>query len=129
VLYLSPDWMEAARLAVAGDASVCGATSGIRLTVEHVVTGGPRGTIRWHIIIDDGAVALAAGQAVEPDLRFTTDYGTAAEIAAGELGAQRAFVEGRLRVGGDLGALIRHQKALSTIDDALAGVRARTQRT
>jgi putative sterol carrier protein len=95
--------MEAARLAVAGDASLRGATAGVRLTVD--------------------------GPAVDPDLRFTTDYATAAQIAAGELGAQRAFVEGRLRVGGDLGVLIRHQKALSTIDDALAGVRSRTQRT
>jgi putative sterol carrier protein len=121
--------MEAARLAIAGDASLRGATSGIRLTVEQVVIGGPRGTTCWHITIDDGKVGLADGPAMEPDLRFTTDYATAAKIAAGELGAQRAFVEGRLRVGGDLGALIRHQKALSTIDDALAAVRARTQRT
>jgi putative sterol carrier protein len=120
--------MEAAGLAIAGDASLRAATAGVRLTVEHVVTGGPGGPIRWHIIIDDGKVGLAEGPAREPDLRFTTDYATAAKIAAGELGAQRAFVEGRLRVGGDLGALIRHQKVLSTIDDALAGVRARTQR-
>jgi SCP-2 sterol transfer family len=129
VHYLSPEWMEAARLAIAGDASLGGATAGVRLTVEHVVTGGPQGTIRWHITIDDRKVGLAEGPALAPDLRFTTDYTTAAKIASGELGAQRAFVEGRLRVGGDLGALIRHQKALSTIDDALAGVRARTQRT
>jgi SCP-2 sterol transfer family len=129
VRYLSPEWMEAARLAIAGDASLRAATSGIRLTIEHVVTGGPAGTIRWHITIDNGTVGLAEGPAMEHDLRFTTDYATAAGIAAGELGAQRAFVEGRLRVGGDLGTLIRHQKALSTIDDALAGVRARTQRT
>jgi len=66
---------------------------------------------------------------VNPDLRFTTDYATAARIAAGGLGAQRAFVEGRLRVGGDLSLLIRHHKALSTIDDVLAGVRARTRDT
>jgi SCP-2 sterol transfer family len=127
VQYLSPDWMQAARLAVAGDASLGRATAGVRLTVEHVAIDGPRGTVRWHITIDDGEVRLLEGPAVEPDLRFTTDYATASRIAAGRLGAQRAFVEGRLRVGGDLTLLIRHHKALSTIDDALAGVRARTR--
>jgi hypothetical protein len=127
VQYLSPDWMQAARLAVAGDASLGGATAGVRLTVEHVAIDGPRGTVRWHITIDDGEVRLLEGPAGEPDLRFTTDYATASRIAAGKLGAQRAFVEGRLRVGGDLTLLIRHHKALSTIDDALAGVRARTR--
>ena len=118
--------MEAARLAIAGDASIARATAGVRLTVEHVVIDGPQGTIRWHVAIDDGEVGLTEGAAVEPDLRFTTDYATAAQIAAGRLGAQRAFVEGRLRVGGNLSVLISHQRALSTIDDALAGVRART---
>jgi hypothetical protein len=127
VQYLSPDWMQAARLAVAGDASLGGATAGVRLTVEHVAIDGPRGTVRWHITIDDGEVRLLEGPAGEPDIRFTTDYATASRIAAGKLGAQRAFVEGRLRVGGDLTLLIRHHKALSTIDDALAGVRARTR--
>jgi hypothetical protein len=126
VQYLSAEWMEAARIAIAGDASLRRATAGVRLTVEHVVVDGPRGTIRWHLRIDDGEVGLNEGAAAAPDVRFTVDYDTAARIAAGELSAQRAFVEGHLRVGGDLSVLIRHQKALSTIDDALAGVRART---
>jgi putative sterol carrier protein len=121
--------MEAARLAIARDASLARATAGVRLTIEHVVVDGPEGTARWHVTIDDGEVALSKGPAVDPDLRFTTDYATASSIAAGTLGAQRAFVEGRLRVGGDLAALIRHHKALATIDDALAGVRVRTDRT
>jgi SCP-2 sterol transfer family len=126
VQYLSPEWMEAARLAIARDAGLARATAGVRLTVEHVVVDGPGGIGRWHVTIDDGDVALTEGPAEDPDLRFTTDYVTASSIAAGTLGAQRAFVEGRLRVGGDLRALIRHQKALATIDDALAGVRVRT---
>jgi len=121
--------MEAARLALAGDASLAGATAGVRLIVEYVVADGPEGMARWHVRIDDGVVALTEGAAVGPDLRFTTDYATASRIAAGTLGAQRAFVEGRLRVGGDLAALIRHQKALATIDDALGAVRVRTDRT
>jgi hypothetical protein len=118
--------MEAVRRAIGDDTSLRRATAGVRLTVEHVAIDGPRGTVRWNITIDDGEVRLVEGPAVRPDLRFTTDYATAARIAAGSLGAQRAFVEGHLRVGGDLSLLIRHHKALSTIDDALVGVRART---
>jgi hypothetical protein len=129
VQYLSPKWLEAARLALAGDPSLAQATAGVRLTIEHVVVDAPGGTVRWHLTIDDGGVGLTEGPAVDPDLRFTTDYATASGIAAGTVGAQRAFVEGRLRVGGDLAALIRHQKALATIDDALAGVRVRTDST
>jgi SCP-2 sterol transfer family len=126
VQYLSPEWMEAVSGAIADNTSLRRATAGVRLTVEHVATGGPLGLVRWHITIDDGTVALVEGPAPDPDLRFTTDYATAARIAAGGLGAQRAFVEGRLRVGGDLSLLIHHHKALSMVDDVFSSVRTRT---
>lgn len=129
--YLSPEWMAAARHALADDDGLREATSELALTIEQVVTGvpdggTPRGTVRWHITIDHGRVALAEGPADAADLRFSADHPTAAQIASGELAAQRAFVEGRLRVGGDLSLLIRHQRVFATIDDTLAKVRAET---
>ena len=124
--YLSPEWIDAAQRALADDPALPGALAGVTLTVEQAVDGAPGGTARWHVAIDHGRVALAAGPADHADLRFTTSYDTAAQIAAGTLAAQRAFVEGRLRVGGDLALLLAHQRAVAAVDDALAGVRART---
>jgi hypothetical protein len=129
VRYLSPAWIEAAGAAVAGDDRLRAALAGVTLTVEQVVTGAPGGDAVWSLSVEDGKVSLTAGPAPRPDLRLTTDYATAAAVAAGELGAQRAFVDGRLRVGGDLSLLITHQRALAAVDDALAGVRARTDHT
>jgi len=126
VRYLSPVWIEAAGAAVAADDTLGAALAGVTLTVEQVVTGGPDGDIVWSLAVEDGKVALTPGPAPRYDLRLTTDYATAAAIAAGGHGAQRAFVEGRLRVGGDLSLLVAHQRALAAVDDALAGVRART---
>jgi predicted lipid carrier protein YhbT len=125
VRYLSPQWIEAAGDAVAADDGLAAALTGVTLTVEQVVedVGGP---VTWHVAIEDGKVALAAGPAAQADLRFTTDRETAAGIASGALSAQRAFVEGRLRVGGDLSRLVAHQRAIAAVDDALAPVRART---
>lgn len=143
--YLSPQWIDAARQALTADEALPTALVGVTLTIEQVVadvpsarrdagpagtngaaSGLPVGTARWHVAITDGRVTLAAGAAPEPDLRFTTTYGTAAQVASGALSAQRAFVEGRLRVGGDLSLLITHQRAFAAIDDALAAVRAQT---
>lgn len=126
VRYLSPRWIDAAREAVAADDGLAAALAGVTLTVEQTVEGGPDGTVTWHIAIDDGKVGLAPGPATDPDLRFTTGYDTAALVASGALAAQRAFVEGRLRVGGDLSLLLTHQRAIAAIDDALAPVRADT---
>ncbi|HEX6569048.1 MAG TPA: SCP2 sterol-binding domain-containing protein [Acidimicrobiales bacterium] len=124
--YLSPRWIDAAREAVAADDGLAAALAGVTLTVEQTVEGGPDGTVTWHVAIDDGKVALAPGPAARPDLRFATGYATAAQIASGALAAQRAFVEGRLRVGGDLSLLMTHQRALAAVHDALVPVRAGT---
>jgi hypothetical protein len=137
VLYLSPEWMDAARGALAADTGLKAATAEVRLTLEQVVTGVPpeadpdgTGSVRWHVRLDQGEVALSAGGAgtdgPEADVRFTTDYATAAAIATGRLSAQRAFLDGRLRVGGDVGMLGRNQRAFAAVDDALAAVRAAT---
>ena len=124
--YLGPEWMDAARRAVAADGTLPAALAGITVTVEQVVEGGRDGTVVWHIDVRDGEVTLAPGPAGDPDLRFTADYETAAQIASGALAAQRAFVEGRLRVGGDLSLLTTHQRALASVGDALAGIRPAT---
>jgi hypothetical protein len=126
VRYLSSEWMDAAARALAADDSLRTALADLSLTVEQVVTGGPDGTVQWHITVDRGDVTLRRGPADDPDLRFATSYDTAARVASGLLGAQRAFVEGQLRVGGDLSLLITHQRAVASIDDALAELRART---
>lgn len=128
--YLSPAWTAAAGRALAADEQLADTLAGVALTVEQVVTGGPDGDVAWHLALGGRRVRLTPGPvpAGDPpaDLRFTTDYATAAAIAGGQLGAQRAFVEGRLRVGGDLSLLIAHQRALAAVDDALAKVRAET---
>jgi putative sterol carrier protein len=126
VRYLSPEWIDAAGRALAGDAGLKDATVDLQLTLEQVVTEGPAGTVRWHVAIDHGRVEMAEGSAPAADLRFTTTYATAAAIASGTLEAQRAFAEGKLRVGGDLSLLVAHHRTLASLDDALAPLRAET---
>jgi hypothetical protein len=126
VRYLSPEWMDAARRALADDDTHRPALAGVKVTVEQTVEDGPDGPVTWHITIADGHMALAPGPADHADLRITTGWETAAAVAAGTLAAQRAFVEGRLRLGGDLALLLTHQRALAAVDDVLAPVRALT---
>ena len=70
-------------------------------------------------------------QRVFYSLNYTDDLADEAEIAAtaeaihrGELSAQTAFIEGRLRLGGDLRAVIERASALAAIDDVFGAARA-----
>lgn len=124
--FLSDEWIAALHEAATADRALAATTAEVALTVEQCVTDGPEGEVRYHVRFDHGRVAVVAGPAADATIRFTTDRATAAGIAQGQLSAQRAFMTGRLRVGGDLRAVLDHQPVLAALGDAFASVRART---
>ena len=69
----------------------------------------------WHVVIADGRAAVHAGQHPAPDVTLTEDRSTAAAIGAGDLSAQQAFIDGRLRVRGSLERLARASSALAAL--------------
>lgn len=124
--YLSPEWLAAAADAIAHDATLQGLAAEIELTLEQTVADGPEGTVCWHLNLRNGRAELVSGPVSAADLRFTTNWDTAQSIARGELAAPTAFIDGQLRVGGDLTLLLRHHRKLAAVDDALANLRAKT---
>jgi putative sterol carrier protein len=69
----------------------------------------------WHVVVAGGALRVAAGAHPAPDVTFSQDAGTADAIASGELSAQQAFVEGRLRVRGAVGRLPETASAFAAL--------------
>ena len=93
--------------------------------LQQIVPDGPDGTeVAYAFVVADGTIRVERGRAPHPDLTFTQDRATAAAIHRGELSAQAAFMQGRLRLGGDLRAVIERAGELAAIDDVFASVRA-----
>jgi hypothetical protein len=126
--YLSPAWLEAVDRAVQADGALRDATAGVHLVVQHVVRGGagPEGDVCFHVAIDDGSVRVRPGPASSPSVTLTEDRSTAVAVARGERSAQEAFMDGEVRVGGDIGELLAAQAALARLGDVFASVRADT---
>lgn len=129
--FLSPDWLAALHDAARADQGLAEATATIDLVVEQRVAADPDGPPTsadavYHVVLDHGRASVAAGPAPAPTIRFSQDLGTARAIAMGTESAQRAFMTGRVRVGGDLRVLLDHQEVLAALGDAFAAVRART---
>jgi putative sterol carrier protein len=59
----------------------------------------------WHVVVSAGRAAARTGRHASPDVVLTQDVATALAVNAGELSAQTAFIDGRLRVRGDVGRL------------------------
>jgi alkyl sulfatase BDS1-like metallo-beta-lactamase superfamily hydrolase len=97
----------------------------LRLVIQQVIPDGPGGVeVAYVVTAADGTLAVRRGRAEAPDITFTQDRATAEAIHRGELSAQTAFIEGRLRLGGDLRGVIERAGALVAIDDVFAAARA-----
>ena len=59
----------------------------------------------WHLRVDNGSTAVAAGFAERPDLTFKVRYDDFVDVFAGRLDARRALLTGRMRPRGSFKAL------------------------
>jgi putative sterol carrier protein len=120
--FLSPEWV-ADLAAAAGDVEV---PADEDVTVQQVVEVDGGEPVRWGLRVTGGRIAVEGGDIADPDVTLTTDVVTATALARGETAVTDVFMAGRLRITGDLRALLRAGGALGALDEALAAVRERT---
>src|SRR5690606_23820471 len=139
----SPDWIDAFDRIVRGHDGLRAASAERRLVLSYTVSdqplraptapdhaeaergdAGERPDVRYAIVLDHGDNRVVAGPVDDPDVTFRTDRATAGAIAAHAESAQTAFMAGRLRLGGDVRALLANQDLLAGIDDCTASLRA-----
>ena len=126
VPYLSEEWAQKATDALNGNDAFRDAITGVTLTVQQHVTGGPRGDAAYYMRLDSGEARIALGEADDADVTISQDYDTASAIAKGDLNAQNAFMTGKLKVAGNMAKLMQHQSAFSGLEGALKPLQAET---
>ncbi len=101
--YLSPAWFDAAQAVGAALPE----RPGVSAVVQHVVSGGPDGEVRYVARVVDGRVVdLAPGAADEPDATLTIPHAEGLAMAEGRLDANAAFMQGRIKTAGRTGPLL-----------------------
>lgn len=104
VQLLSPAWVALHADALGGLPAVPGASA----RLQHVVSGGPEGEVAYTLAFEDGRVAgTAVGRDDDAaDCTFLETWADAERIAAGELDLHAAFMQGRVKMSGDMGRLM-----------------------
>lgn len=118
--FLSEEWSEQAIAALNASDDVRSATKDIRFTIQQVITGSGTEEARYWVTLNDGSVDGGIGDAPAADVTITQDYETAGAITRAELNPQAAFMQGKLRVTGNMGKLLQHQGAMAAIFPVLA---------
>jgi predicted lipid carrier protein YhbT len=103
VAYLSQAWLDRQRSLVGALPERPGATA----RVQHVIAGGPEGEVRFTLSIVDGRLMEASlGEDPAAEVTCTHTYADALQIAQGELDANVGFMQGRVKVAGDMGKVM-----------------------
>jgi hypothetical protein len=105
VQHLSEAWVELQRSAAEGLPERPGATA----RLQHVVTGAPEGEVVYSVVIVDGRVtdAVLGRDDAAADCTFLEGHADAVRIARGELDLHVGFMQGRVKMSGDMGKLMQ----------------------
>jgi hypothetical protein len=102
--YLSQDWLDRARALAAGQPERPGASA----EIQWLVAKGPDGDIAyWWQLRDGRLVESSLGKLDEPDITLSLSYEDSVKIQKGELDANAAFMQGRMKAAGNMGTFMQ----------------------
>jgi putative sterol carrier protein len=74
--------------------------AGLEAVIQFKFTGAEAGD--WYAVIKDGKVDVSKGEHASPKMTLTADSADYVKIFTGELDGMQAFMQGKLKLAGDL---------------------------
>lgn len=123
VKYLSEDWAKEVTSLLQSTDAVTKTVTGQSFAIQQVVTDVPeRGEIKFYAKVTDGVPEVVIGEVANPDATLTAAYDISILMDKGELNPQAAFMQGKLKIQGNLMKLMGLQGFVSSLGPAVAGL-------
>ncbi|MBV8691455.1 MAG: SCP2 sterol-binding domain-containing protein [Actinobacteria bacterium] len=101
--WLSQEWLDESKKLAESQPERPGASA----RMQYVVTGGPEGDIKYYWVLENGKLQESQlGEMSDPEVTLTQSYDDAKKIQQGELDANAAFMQGRVKVTGNMAKLM-----------------------
>jgi putative sterol carrier protein len=102
--YLTQEWMDTAKEL----ASDFPETPGASVRMQQVVTGAPDGgDVKYYTVIENGkTIEQKLGEDPDAEVTLTNTYDDAVKIMKGELDANAAFMQGKVKVTGNMAKMM-----------------------
>ena len=101
--YLTQEWLD--ETAKMGDSQP--ERPGASARMQYAITGGPDGDIKYYWILENGKILESKlGELSDADFTMTLTYDDSVKVQKGELDPNAAFMQGRMKVTGNMGKLM-----------------------
>ena len=101
--FLSQEWLDETRALAADQPDRPGASA----KMQYVVTGGPDGDVSYYWVLENGKLLESkVGTLDDAEVTLTQSYDDAVKVQKGELDANAAFMQGRVKVTGNMAKLM-----------------------
>jgi predicted lipid carrier protein YhbT len=101
--WLTQEWLDETKKMADGQPERPGASA----KMQYVVSGGPDGEVKYFWVLENGKLLESKlGELPEAEVTMTMTYDDAMKIQKGELDANAAFMQGRIKVSGNMAKLM-----------------------
>jgi predicted lipid carrier protein YhbT len=101
--WLSQEWLDEGKKLSESQPDRPGASA----RMQYVVTGGPDGDVKYYWVLENGKLLESQiGELPDAEVTLTQSYEDAMRIQKGELDANAAFMQGRVKVTGNMAKLM-----------------------
>ena len=101
--YLTQEWLDESRALAADQPERPGASC----RMNYVVTGAPGGDISYYWVLENGRLLDSRlGALDDAEVTLTSSWADSVSIATGELDTNAAFMQGRVKVAGNMAKLM-----------------------
>ena len=123
VKFLTEEWASAMTDALNSSDEFKQAAGSQQVKLQQVVTDAPDGgESKYYFTLDNGQAQVGLGEISDAEATLSQDYATAQAIANQELNAQNAFMQGKLKIQGNMMKLMQLQGVFNALPKAVSGV-------